>query len=328
MKNIFVFILFSVFLGCKEAIKNEVDSPKLAENIQFEQPKMTKNTIVYSLADLLGYWVGTFSQNLSDEELKLLDEKENFNYSKKITFSIDKIIEEKVNGKAIDVEKGKMIVGHSIVGGTIRLFKGKILENDSAFTILVDEPGDKSTDGKFSLYIMKKDSTMYGGWVANSKTSVPIHTKKLELNKRFFRYNPNDELEDGFVDFQKTKKMQSTYEEEDSLGNFVETPYEGDGYFTTTDTIYSLNPSKELLKKELVENLTKGDIYILRNLIFARHGFTFRDQKLREYFDNHSWYMPVYSDVKKALTNIEKKNIDLLLRYEQNAKEYYDVFGR
>lgn len=280
------------------------------------------------MADLLGYWVGTFSQDLPKEELELLEEKENNNFFKKITFSIDKIIEEKIGGKAIDVEKGKRIMGHSIVGGVIRPFKGKILENETAFTILVEEPGDKSTDGKFSLYIMKNDSTMIGGWKANNKNSVPIHTKELELNKRFFKYNPNDELEETYVDYKKTKKMQSTHEEEDSLGNFVETPYEGDGCFTTTDTIYSLNPSKELFKKELVENLSKADIYILRNLIFARHGFTFRDQKLREYFDFHSWYMPIYSDVKKALTDVEKKNIDLLLRYEQNAKEYYDVFGR
>ena len=39
------------------------------------------------------------------------------------------------------------------------------------------------------------------------------------------------------------------------------------------------------LKKELVENLSKGDVFILRNLIFARHGFAFRDQNLRSFFD-------------------------------------------
>jgi 3'-phosphoadenosine 5'-phosphosulfate sulfotransferase len=38
--------------------------------------------------------------------------------------------------------------------------------------------------------------------------------------------------------------------------------------------------------------------------------------------------MPVFSDVTKDLTEIEKKNIALLLRYEENAKEYYDHFGR
>ena len=46
------------------------------------------------------------------------------------------------------------------------------------------------------------------------------------------------------------------------------------------------------------------------------------------YFEQFDWYMPVFGDVKDELTEIEKKNIDLLLRYEQNAEEYYDNFGR
>lgn len=67
---------------------------------------------------------------------------------------------------------------------------------------------------------------------------------------------------------------------------------------------------------------------MLRNLVFARHGYTFKNKPLRYFFDMQEWYIPVKSDVKNELTSIEKKNIALLLRYEQNATEYYDVFGR
>ena len=46
------------------------------------------------------------------------------------------------------------------------------------------------------------------------------------------------------------------------------------------------------------------------------------------FFDAQEWYIPVFVDIKSDFTEIEKQNIELLLRYEKNAKEYYDYFGR
>jgi hypothetical protein len=34
------------------------------------------------------------------------------------------------------------------------------------------------------------------------------------------------------------------------------------------------------------------------------------------------------TNIKNAFTEIEKKNIALLLKYEKVAKEFYDYFGR
>ncbi|MFN5849409.1 MAG: YARHG domain-containing protein, partial [Chitinophagales bacterium] len=64
------------------------------------------------------------------------------------------------------------------------------------------------------------------------------------------------------------------------------------------------------------------------NMIYARHGYSFKNRPLRVFFDAQEWYIPVHTDIKKDLTEIEKKNIQLLLKYEKNAKEYYDYFGR
>jgi pyridoxine 5'-phosphate synthase PdxJ len=73
----------------------------------------------------------------------------------------------------------------------------------------------------------------------------------------------------------------------------------------------------------------KGDLEVLRNSIYARHGYSFRNRKMRYIFDNYTeWYMPVSLNVEKELTEIEKKNIDLLKRYENHAAKYYDEFGR
>jgi hypothetical protein len=89
-----------------------------------------------------------------------------------------------------------------------------------------------------------------------------------------------------------------------------------------------MNASSKVLAKEEVENLKKGDLTIIRNSIYARHGYSFKNQPLRVFFDAQSWYIPVHTNITSDFTEIEKQNIELLLRYEKNAAVYYDRFGR
>lgn len=91
---------------------------------------------------------------------------------------------------------------------------------------------------------------------------------------------------------------------------------------------FDKNPSVDILEVEDVENLTQPQIKIVRNLIFARHGYTFANKDLRVIFEGFNWYMPRSNDVKSELTNIEIKNIALLKRYEKYADSHYDYFGR
>jgi len=49
---------------------------------------------------------------------------------------------------------------------------------------------------------------------------------------------------------------------------------------------------------------------------------------LRVFFDAQPWYIPVHADIRSEFTELEKKNIQLLLSFEENAAEYYDYFGR
>jgi hypothetical protein len=86
--------------------------------------------------------------------------------------------------------------------------------------------------------------------------------------------------------------------------------------------------SKRLLKEEDVENMMKPELEMMRNEIFARHGFCFKKKSLREEFENKDWYVPNTIDIKNELTDIEKKNITLIKRYEKYAEEYGDDFGR
>lgn len=86
--------------------------------------------------------------------------------------------------------------------------------------------------------------------------------------------------------------------------------------------------SKRLLKEEDVENLMKPELELMRNEIFARHGYCFQKKMLRQQFENKDWYIPNTVDIKKDLTDTEKKNIALIKKYEKYAEEYGDDFGR
>jgi hypothetical protein len=77
-----------------------------------------------------------------------------------------------------------------------------------------------------------------------------------------------------------------------------------------------------------VENLLPEEIEMIRNEIYARHGYSFTNIKIRRIFDDKDWYIPMAIDIRDQLTEIEAHNIDLLLNYEEYQEEYYNDYGR
>ena len=74
--------------------------------------------------------------------------------------------------------------------------------------------------------------------------------------------------------------------------------------------------SERLLTASDLQNMSKYDLKIMRNEIFARHGYIFKTTDMKNHFQNQSWYTPKYGDVSSKLTNIEQKNVALIQRYE------------
>lgn len=86
--------------------------------------------------------------------------------------------------------------------------------------------------------------------------------------------------------------------------------------------------SQRLLKEEDVNNQPPDVLRIMRNEIYARHGYNFKNKDMRAYFDGQTWYMPWNTDVRALLTATEQKNEKLIKRYEEYNADYYDDFGR
>jgi len=74
--------------------------------------------------------------------------------------------------------------------------------------------------------------------------------------------------------------------------------------------------SERLLSVSDLQGLSKADLKIMRNEIFARHGYIFQTQAMKSYFQQQSWYVPKYSNVTSMLTSVEMKNVELIKRYE------------
>lgn len=65
-----------------------------------------------------------------------------------------------------------------------------------------------------------------------------------------------------------------------------------------------------------LSGLSAGDLRLLRNAIFAKHGKRFESKDLNEYFSRFPWYQPRKSDVTSELSKNELYNIDFIARYE------------
>ncbi len=80
------------------------------------------------------------------------------------------------------------------------------------------------------------------------------------------------------------------------------------------------NSAKEYLVIEDINGLSKADLRLARNEIYARHGFIFGAEDLQGYFSKQSWYTPNPNYTNDLLSEIEHKNIYLIQQEESKRQ--------
>ena len=73
-----------------------------------------------------------------------------------------------------------------------------------------------------------------------------------------------------------------------------------------------------LLTEEDLASLSKEQIQTAVNEIYARHGYRFKDDAIRSYFERYSWYSPPDPDmdsVSSRFTAAEAANVDFLAKH-------------
>ena len=73
-----------------------------------------------------------------------------------------------------------------------------------------------------------------------------------------------------------------------------------------------------LYSMKYLRRLSKKKLRLARNEIYARHGYIFKDKKLRYYFMDKVWYYPTRRNVKDSdLNYYERKNIQRIQKCEK-----------
>ena len=85
--------------------------------------------------------------------------------------------------------------------------------------------------------------------------------------------------------------------------------------------IYLLPTDTRYITGDDLSNLTRQELMLARNEIYARHGYDFQDEVVRSYFDNQRWYHPQaglngVSFDESVLNLYEQKNRDTIKQYE------------
>ncbi len=76
--------------------------------------------------------------------------------------------------------------------------------------------------------------------------------------------------------------------------------------------------SQRLLTADELKKYSKAELKIMRNEIYARHGYIFiAGREMDQYFRTQSWYQPKYKDVNKMFSDIERKNIQTISAAEK-----------
>jgi hypothetical protein len=237
-----------------------------------------------------GFYTGSFTATEYDETKEVIDNK--------ITLCVDSLSRE-------------LLYGHTVVAGINRPFKGSYKKDGRKWQVTAAEPGDNATDGIFDFIIDTKDRMCRGTWQARSK-SLSVTERTYKLEKRSYKYDASLELPEELVG----EIIYDSFNEDNDAESI-------------TEDVLKCNASRKLLTAHDVENLYKGDLEIIRNAVYARHGYSFNNLRMRTLFDNYvKWYMPVATNVTAYLTETEKKNVELIKRYEAHAGKYYDAFGR
>lgn len=321
MSKLMLVIFAITLIGCNSSIKNENVKIEIEEGTRLDSSSDKMESGATFNDEIISkeqeFWVGYFDPH-KEIDLKgkaiYADEGLIWERRNKISISIDSIM-------------GDSVIGHSVVAGNNRPFYGKKYSKNGNEEYIVNEPGDHKYDGRFKFKII--DNKLIGTWEAFKAIEIP--KREYRLDQKTFKYDPNIMLERNgrYGDWTKYVDRGTQVEVFDEGTPYEETfEWELKEYASSTNKIYEINASTTLLTKADVENLTNSDLVVIRNTIYARHGYSFKNRPLRVFFDQQDWYIPVHADIKQDFTAIEKQNIQLLLRFEKNAKEYYDYFGR
>ena len=152
----------------------------------------------------------------------------------------------------------------------------------------------------------------HAGFTPNSKL---LPSFKEATNYRYYAINAQGRIEELKTPrlFPATKYVKMT--EDYFKGCYAEILEEGQAEDYGIPIGYREYPSLEQLD-------------LMRNEIYAEYGLRFKTEKWQKYFQSQTWYKPRFDKVDEQLTEIDKHNLDLILRMTERLKQNPKVYDK
>ncbi len=83
-----------------------------------------------------------------------------------------------------------------------------------------------------------------------------------------------------------------------------------------TEEIYLFPSDREYITESDLYGKTQEEVALIRNEIYARHGYVFNTEPFKTYFSEKDWYIPNPSFTDSLFNEIEKTNKNFLVEYE------------
>jgi hypothetical protein len=298
--------LISLFIICLTGCKKESTTSGLSK----DSLTAKKDSVV--APELYKEYYGIYTGNFAGKEIITPEIGEEYegDVFKKISLKINRITKDSVYGQ-------------SILDGNQRPFRGVFNETTKSF--ILDEPGNDKTDGRFEVKL--NNDSLTGSWNAFNAKAVKTPSKVVRLAKKEFVYNPNFMLssDSDLIDWENPKNFVEKYTDEETGKT---ESYTASKNRIASNAVFKINASKQKLTEQDLKNLRKLDLEIIKNSVFARHGYSFKKATYRNFFEQTDWYIPVSNNVDNDLSPMEKENVALLNRFIKYAEDKYDSFGR
>ena len=84
------------------------------------------------------------------------------------------------------------------------------------------------------------------------------------------------------------------------------------------DGTYIYPTNSQAITADTLDQYSQDDVALIRNEIYARHGYMFKEKKYADYFANKSWYTPDPNFSVSSFSKLEKSNLDTIVQYEKD----------
>ena len=301
-------------------VKSKLEQMDNSQMMYLQSASFKKPSTIFLIAFILG-WERFLLDDIGLGVLKLIT-----GYGCGIWWLVD-IISAKKRAQKYNFEQFQKAT--AFIGGTgTQPMQSVASSNASTQTTTAQEfvlPENKSKKGNtkiiviivVALAILIGGGLIYRNWYSwFEPDSVNAMDMMNLINSQIGGMNntTGNTLDDIFSESMKAKKGADEVKETEAYSQTEQRSSTATDNQTYSDNNLSYIYSERLLTEDDIRGMSKHELKLLRNEIFARHGRKFKTKEIQDYFLSKDWYQPLYDEVQ--LSKIEAQNVEFIKRYE------------